>query len=115
MPTSAEVQTIYRDFLSSRIRKIRIVGETQERDLKDVFVELSMVDRRLTSQSADAYIRLSSQIQPRSALDYWRRVSRSQQAKGETKFRVKPDNLLRRGTKAIVTGAPGCGKTTLLK
>jgi energy-coupling factor transporter ATP-binding protein EcfA2 len=58
---------------------------------------------------------LSSQIQPRSALDYWRRVSRSQQAKGETKFRVKPDNLLRRGTKAIVTGAPGCGKTTLLK
>src|SRR5258708_16720013 len=33
----------------------------------------------------------------------------------ETKRPVKPNELLLRGTKAIITGAPGCGKTTLLK
>jgi HEAT repeat protein/energy-coupling factor transporter ATP-binding protein EcfA2 len=33
----------------------------------------------------------------------------------ETKHRVKPEELLRPRTKAIVTGAPGCGKTTLFK
>ncbi|HEU4638828.1 MAG TPA: HEAT repeat domain-containing protein, partial [Candidatus Binatia bacterium] len=39
----------------------------------------------------------------------------SEQREKETKRGVKPDELLRRRAKAIVTGAPGCGKTTLLK
>ncbi len=30
----------------------------------------------------------------------------------KTKRMIKPDELLRRNTHAIITGAPGCGKTT---
>jgi ABC-type lipoprotein export system ATPase subunit len=28
---------------------------------------------------------------------------------------IRPDELLRRHTHAVITGAPGCGKTTLLR
>jgi HEAT repeat protein/energy-coupling factor transporter ATP-binding protein EcfA2 len=39
----------------------------------------------------------------------------SRQNQKELERRVMPDELLRQGTKALVAGTPGCGKTTLLK
>jgi HEAT repeat protein len=107
----------YRDYLLSKVSKVRILGEADERELKDVFVELSIVDQRAPQQHTEFLGMLDSALRQRfnpfADRDSSPEIS-TQREKG-SKRRVKPDELLRHRKKAIVTGAPGCGKTTLLK
>lgn len=49
----AELLTAYSNYLLSKVSKVRILGEVEERELKDVFVELSIVDQRATHQHAE--------------------------------------------------------------
>jgi HEAT repeat protein len=109
----------YHTHLLSNVGKVGILGEAGERELKDVFIELSIADQRAPQQRAeflsmwDAGLR--KRFKPFAAPDGKASPERVEQRDSEAKRRLKPDELLRNGTKAIVTGAPGCGKTTLFK
>lgn len=115
----ADILDAYRDYLLSKVSKVRILGEADERELKDVFVELSIVEQRTLRQHAEFLSMMDSAMRrrfdPFADEDTDTKSETSESREKETKRRVKPDDLLRRRAKAIVTGAPGCGKTTLLK
>jgi HEAT repeat protein len=111
-----ELLDAYRDYLLSKVSKVRILGEANERELKEVFVELSIVEQRTLQQHAEFLGMMDSAMRRRfnpSADEDMDGVAERHEK--EASRRVKPDELLRHRAKAIVTGAPGCGKTTLLK
>lgn len=109
----------YHKYLLSKVGKVRILGEADERELKDVFVELGITRQRASQQQAEFLGITDSAMQRRSdpIAGTEKDVSTKPlwQSRIETVRRVTPDELLHRGTKAIVAGMPGCGKTTLLK
>jgi len=112
-----ELLNLYGEYLLSKVSKVRILGEEDERDLKDVFVELSIVEKR-APRHAEFLGMMDSEMRKRfNPFDKAHKDPSPEMFAREkkTKRPVKPDELLRRRTKAIVTGAPGCGKTTLLK
>jgi hypothetical protein len=114
----SELVDVYRDYLLSKVSKVRILGEAEERALKDVFVELSIIDQRAAERHADFLGMMDSAMRRRlnPFVDADRNASlKMSRRERKTKSRLKPKDLLGLRTKAIVTGAPGCGKTTLLK
>ena len=108
----------YREYLLSKVTRVRLLGEAGERELKDVFVTLSIVDQNPPQRYLEFLSLMDSAMRrrfnpfARSDKDASSELSTD---KNSPKRLVKPDELLRPRTKAIVTGAPGCGKTTLLK
>lgn len=112
-----DLKQIYFDALYKRVSTVKFLGEAESRPLKDVFVELTIVEE---------YERPFRDVEILGFMDSERR--RRYQLFGDddredptnkehTKQKriVKPNELLRPHRKAIVTGSPGCGKTTLLK
>ena len=113
-----ELLDSYRDYLLSRVSKVRILGEPGERRLKDVFVELSINNQRAPKHHSELLGMMDSAVRQRfNPFGSAQRDEIPDQLgrEKENKLQLKPDDLLRRRTRAIVTGAPGCGKTTLLK
>src|ERR1051326_471995 len=49
----SELLGLYRDYLLSKVSKVRILGEADERELKDVFGELSIVEQRAPQQHGE--------------------------------------------------------------
>jgi HEAT repeat protein/type II secretory pathway predicted ATPase ExeA len=116
---AAKVLNAYRNYLLSKVSKVRILGEPDERELKDVFVQLSMVDQH-TPQQRSEFLGLMDSAMRRRLNPFQTQTAAMlpelwEQHEKKTRRRIEPDELLQRRTKAIVTGAPGCGKTTLLK
>src|SRR5215213_10149624 len=115
----SELLDAYQKYLLSKVGKVRILGETEERQLKNVFVELSITTQRASKQHTDILGNANSTTRrpPDPIAGTERDVSPKPlwQSRKEIERRVTPDELLRPSTKAIVAGAPGCGKTTLLK
>lgn len=114
-----ELLDAYSGYIRSKVGKVRILGEADERELNEVFVELSVVDREAPQQHAeflgliDPAVRWRFNLRIDAGKDTTTELSVRQ--KSGTKRRVRPANLLSRRTKAIIAGAPGSGKTTLLK
>src|ERR1700749_591138 len=111
--STAELFDAYRDYLLSNVSKVYILGEADERELKEVFVELSIVEQRAPQQHAEFIGMLDAVMRRRFDPSVGAKEVSSPDLSGQS--RVKPEELLRHNTKAIVTGAPGSGKTTLLK
>lgn len=112
----------YRDYLVSKVSKIRILGEADERVLTDVFIELSIATqtRRSASDSEAGSDSPSREHYGVALHEIGTRTSSLRKRyirprRKDARLVVKPDELLRKGTKAIISGGPGCGKTTLLK
>jgi HEAT repeat protein/energy-coupling factor transporter ATP-binding protein EcfA2 len=116
--TIQELLTTYREYLLSKVSKVRILGESDEIDLKEVFVNLSMVDQHAPPLEFDSMgmldLAVRQRISPYTKTD---RAGARQNAVPRRGTRELMENreLLQAGTRAIVTGAPGSGKTTLLK
>jgi HEAT repeat protein len=113
----SEILNIYEAYLLSKVSKVRILGEAQERDLINVFVELSVSGRHHYAESArllemvNGTMRLHTDPFEPGNFDNLLEPLQG----GSTKYKVKLDELFQASTRAIITGTPGCGKTTLLK
>ena len=108
----------YRTHLFSNVSTVQIFGEEYTRELKAVFVELTLVEERNSVQNAELLGMMDSAMQRRVNPFLTGRGDAfeiSAQDEIDNKRRVRPEELLRPGTRAIIAGAPGCGKTTLLK
>lgn len=116
--TIEELLHAHRIHLLENVSRVQILGESRERDLKEVFVELNIVDRGAAPQPLGFPGAMESELRWRfNPFDneYSYRLFESLGPDGETTGRLRPRELLRRRTKAIIIGAPGSGKTTLLK
>jgi HEAT repeat protein len=113
----SELLHAYEDHLLSHVSTVQILGDRTKRELKDVFVELSLVDESDPLQHPELMRMMDSAMQRRvnPFLKDADTYEISPSAESENKRRIRPADLLRHGTKAIIIGAPGCGKTTLLK
>lgn len=100
-----------------------MLGDNKEYDLTDVFVDLIINEQyeRPSFQSLDEY---------KSMMDYELRKKRilfidnysyetedekSLEVKYKEKKKIKPDDLLKERKTTIIVGAPGSGKSTLIK
>src|SRR5262249_36840694 len=100
----------YRQRLFDKVSQVRLLGETESRELKQVFVELSI---------SEDYQRPSARNEWMGFVDAELRKRRSIFVDSSDdqleKKMVRPDDLSLDRTRAIITGAPGCGKSTLLR
>jgi hypothetical protein len=113
----------YLDQLRRKVSTVRVFNDDKH-ELDQVFIELTLNEeydhhpnqadflglmdaelRRMHMAFGDA-----GQYSDREAADDF-----ANRGFAKAKRTIKPDELLRRHTHAIVTGAPGCGKTTLLR
>jgi HEAT repeat protein len=106
--------------LAGRVGKIYIFGEEEPRALEKVFVELGIVEEyRRPAVHAEFLGMMDAEMRHRRNVLARGEDERQQRDGGERgdklKRTVKPDELLCGHTKAVITGAPGCGKTTLLR
>lgn len=108
-----ELLEVYRDHLLSKVSKVQILGEPDESELKEVFVELSIVDQRAPQQHGEVLGMMDSAMRRR--FNPFADTDRDTSPELSGQCRIRPDEVLWRRTKAIVAGAPGSGKTTLLK
>jgi len=114
-----ELREAHRNNLLRAVSRVRLFGSDKSRELREVFVKLSVVEdyAGLPGDSQlmglmDAGLRRKLSVFSSGSLDPDSFSLNSSQDAVRT---VSPDDLLRAGRRAAVTGAPGCGKTTLLK
>ncbi|HJR06285.1 MAG TPA: HEAT repeat domain-containing protein [Pyrinomonadaceae bacterium] len=116
-----ELTETYRAHLSERVSKVYLFGAAEARQLEKVFVELNIIEeyRRPTVHAeflslVDAEIRLLRNPFALRNYDY-DEEDETERTGDKAKRTIKPDDLLPNRTQAVITGAPGCGKTTLLR
>ncbi|MCI0387473.1 MAG: TIR domain-containing protein [Acidobacteria bacterium] len=101
----------YRDQIKKKYGKITLLGETEVHELKRVFVELTINESYSRPTANDEWMGMwDAEFRKRynpfdSRLDEKRNAQR----------RIKPEDLLKRRSPAVIAGAPGCGKTTLMR
>jgi hypothetical protein len=113
----------YCQHLAARVSTVRIFGDEAPHPLDQVFVELSLNEEyeRRPNQAEFLGLMDSELRRMRSVfgdVDERRELDADDPAQrhlAKTKRTLKPNELLRRHTHAVITGAPGCGKTTLLR
>ena len=115
-----ELLQAYREHLTRRVSTVRIFGDAETRPLEKVFVVLTLTEEydRPTANAQwlgmmDAELRRRRDIFARDDED--RGIGKTEKERKKEKRTLKPDELLRRRTHAVIVGAPGCGKTTLLR
>lgn len=107
----------YRKALEKQVSTVKLFGEDKARPLKDMFVELSVIeDYRPPADHAEFLSLLDSRMQRRRTL-FERQEDSDERSEAREKVKriVKSDELLHRKTQAVITGMPGGGKTTLLR
>lgn len=109
-----ELMGKHRQLLKERLGKVRILGDPNLHNLTEVFVELTVLKDRERPSSrtrAEYWEVLDADLRERRdpLSGFWR--------KGQpiAARKVRPEELLKAGTRAVVAGAPGAGKSTLMK
>ncbi len=118
-----ELISVYSQRLEEKVSRVRIFGDADPHPLDQVFVELTINEEYERRPNQAEFLGLmDSELRRMRSVFGDADQSRDQDADDptqrhltKTKRTIKPDELLRRHTHAIVTGAPGCGKTTLLR
>ncbi|NOT64120.1 MAG: ATP-binding protein, partial [Acidobacteria bacterium] len=117
----AELWCAYTAQLESKVSTVRIFGVQRPYPLDQVFVELSLNEdyERRPPQAEFMGLMDSELRRMRSVFGDAERLPDEDDPtlrhRTPTKRTINPDELLRRHTHAVITGAPGCGKTTLLR
>lgn len=105
----------HRRILKARIGIVRILGDPQPHDLTEVFVELTVLKDRERPSSrtrAEYWEVMDAELRERRDPFAWRRNDTLMRGVGRS---VRPEELLKAGTHAVLSGAPGGGKSTLMK
>jgi HEAT repeat protein len=106
----------YRERLSANVSKVRLLGESEWRELKQVFVKLNIVEEYQRPSARNEWMGfVDAEIRKRRALFSATADDGEEDEEKKEKRLIEPEELLRDGTRAVVTGAPGCGKSTLLR
>lgn len=117
--SAGELFEAYRARLAERVGKVYIVGEAEARALDKLFVELNIVeDYQRPSFHAEYLGLLDADMRLRRnpfAAEQAGALSPPGGPAEQAKRTLKPDEFLRGRAQAVITGAPGGGKTTLLK
>jgi HEAT repeat protein len=108
---------MYRTLLAHQVGTVRIFDDADLHPLEEVFVELNVTEEYERPSISSALLGLMDFAMRRQRNPYLveEEAPQSEEKEGKGKRTLKPIELLRRHVKAIITGAPGCGKTTLLK
>lgn len=115
----AELREAHRSLLLGAVGRVRLFGSDEARELREVFVNLSVEE--YAGLPGDGQLMGLMDAGLRHKLSAFARGSLEADGLSPTTDRgaaarpISPDELLRAGRRAAVTGAPGCGKTTLLK
>ena len=113
--TIGQVSGRYRKLLAEQLSKVWIPGEPEPRSLQNVFVDLRLhSDQRPAPRAAwvgmmDATLRRRRNVLPELTVD------EDEAAGTASEKAITADHLLRRRMRAVILGAPGLGKSTLLK
>ncbi len=105
----------HRRILKARIGIVRILGDPQPHDLTEVFVELTVLKDRERPSSrtrAEYWEVMDAELRERRDPFAWRRDDTLMRGVGRS---VRPEELLKARTHAVLSGAPGGGKSTLMK
>jgi HEAT repeat protein/energy-coupling factor transporter ATP-binding protein EcfA2 len=106
-----ELWSQYRERLSANVSKVRLLGEPEWRELKQVFVKLTIVEEYQRPSARNEWMGfVDTELRRRRAL-----FSDTADEEKKEKRLINPEELLRDGTRTVTTGAPGCGKSTLLR
>ena len=106
-----DLLTAYRDQIRKKYGKITLLGENEAHELKRVFVELSINESYSRPTANDEWMGMwDSELRNRYAA-FGSQPGEDQEAQ----HRIKPEDLLKRREPAVIAGAPGCGKTTLMR
>lgn len=103
--------------LRARVSKVRILGDPELYDLTKVFVELTVLKDRERPSSrtrAEYWEVMDAELRERRDPFAGLWSGRDPQS-GAASRTVRPEDLLKAGTRAVVAGAPGAGKSTLMK
>src|ERR1041385_2989693 len=115
------LEKIYRRELAEKVNKVYNVGESDSRDLRRVFVRFNLLKSDQGQPSLhSAFLglmdtELRRRRNPLVFKDEGQRSFESKEAGDQIKRTIDPDELVRERTHVVITGAPGCGKTTLLR
>ena len=112
-----ELLTKYMQHIEAHVSRVRIPGDSEPHDLNQVFVQLTICNElnRPSSQTQAEYLGLmDAELRQRRnplsdrgfASDYVARIS------GRN---IQPEALLKSYSRCILVGAPGAGKSTLMK
>jgi len=110
-----QVSGRYRKLLAEQLSKVWIPGEQEPRLLQNVFVDLRLhANLRPASRAAwagmmDSTLRRRRNVLPELSAD------ENEAAGTPSEKAITADDLLRRRIRAVILGAPGLGKSTLLR
>lgn len=109
-----ELMRAYGADLAQQVDTVRLFNDAEPRPLERVFVDLDIMEE-LERPRIETMLRsvLDSHFGRERGL--FEPAARRDEDEGDKVRRVSPDALLRQSTRAVITGAPGCGKTTLIK
>jgi HEAT repeat protein len=118
--TMDELAEAYRASLAEKVNKVYLVGENQPRELEQVFVELDIIEDYKRPIDHAEFLGLMDAEMRRGRNPFAREnqdesIGHGKEGGESHKRTIKPEDLLKSRTQVIVTGAPGCGKTTLLR
>src|SRR5262245_22762179 len=106
-----DLLTAYRDQIRKKYGRITLLGENEAHELKQVFVELSINESYSRPTANDEWMGMwDSELRNRYAT-----IGSRPGKDEEAQRRIKPEDLLKRREPAVIAGAPGCGKTTLMR
>jgi HEAT repeat protein len=110
-PPTDQLLQKYFDQIKEKYGKITLLGETETHELKRVFVELTINESFSRPTANSEWLGMwDAEFRKR----YQPFASRPDEER-EAPRRVKPEELLKRRQPAVIAGAPGCGKTTLMR
>jgi predicted NACHT family NTPase len=101
----------YLDQIRKKCGTITLLGESEVHELKRVFVELTINENYNRPTPNDEWKRMWETEYRKRYAPFGSRPDEDQEAQR----RIKPEDLLKRREPTVIAGAPGCGKTTLMR
>jgi HEAT repeat protein len=114
-----ELLQVYRVRLKNRVNRVYVAGDGKAHELERVFVRPNLMEEHKRPSAKNEFLGLMDAEMRRQRNLFAREYDEEQPDDRETgpdlNSSVNPDDLLRERPHVVIAGAPGCGKTTLLR